>query len=127
LSDEAVSVKLGPRTFQLVEPTSMAVAADILDGYRRSRWRAYGAALGVTAPRLTKLLKVPDLAACGFDVGVFGGRILDALRAEGVSLEEIGAAGGQAYTLVAGSLIEESEVAAVEGFSAPPTDSSTSS
>lgn len=62
------------------------------------------------------------LEKCGYDVGKFGGQVFAELHARGIDLGELQTAGQAAVELLAGGLITEAEVKAIEGFTDPPGD-----
>jgi hypothetical protein len=118
------TVKVGARTVDLVPPKSYSLAFDIVSATDKPSLRLFGAAFGACFPRTERMLKITP-AQHGYDVLGYGGAVVDALLAQGVSSEDIIAAGAAALELCSSVLagVTEQEVAAEEGFTAKPDGS----
>lgn len=106
-------VTLGGEELTLTVPRSYAVRVDIVGFVAVNVSRAYAAALGVCLPHLRK--PRTSYEACRYDVGLFGGAVLDELTERGIDIEELVAASSAAYDLVRAGLVRASELKEAEG------------
>jgi len=100
---------------QLVVPRSWAERHDVAAAAATNVQRAVAAALGLCWPRLRK-----RLPAYGGDPLAYGGAVIDFLRNEGASMNDIVDVGIDAMKLCADGLFGEAEVKARADFSGAP-------
>lgn len=124
---DPVTVKIGGQEVALEAPTSYALQWEIWTFCAahpgpRGRAAALGACWPAKAPwpGETKRNRRPTFAGCGYDLGAFGGAVIDSLATQGVRIPEIAMAGVLAYNLIAQIIPTEAEVKAAEDFSPPP-------
>jgi hypothetical protein len=112
-------VRLHKREREIKPPGSYALRTEILGAFQANQVRGLAAALGACCPRLEKDLAenkrpiAPYVKDC--NALRYGGDIIDGLMALGVPLEDIGAAGAKALTLIVDSFVDEEQVRAARG------------
>lgn len=94
------------------------VCSDIVNLYNSSQLRAYGAALGVCWRGKTGRPKA-SLAALGFNVGAFGGEVVNELASRGVPMADIVKAGIVCFEVVAQGFLSSEAVKGAQDFSKP--------
>lgn len=99
----------------------IVIANDIIAAEGRSTMRAYGAALGVTWRGRQR--PKASLAACGFDVADYGGRVINELLVDrGLPIADVLKAGAIAFNAVAADYLDFDAVKGAESFSAATGD-----
>lgn len=98
-------------------PSSVSEALDVLRIADRSPHRALAAAIGLVAPKIARQCRAGTLRESGYDAAAWGGRIYDSMVGQGVTIDEITAAGSTAMGILAGVIPTEEEVQAEEDFS----------
>lgn len=117
-------VEILGRKVRLALPKSQTIAIECTGMLQNSPVRGLGACLaacwqagaGRGAPKAS-------LTACNYNVGLWGGKVVDELFGRGLTMADLQRAGMVAYNLLIGSLITEQEVKAAEGFSEAPEGS----
>lgn len=102
------SAKVGDREIQMEPPGSMTIRHEIVAAAASNWRRAFGAALG-TCWRGPGRPKV-RYSSCDYNPLKYGGEVLDELDARGEAMEEVLAAAGEAFGMLAEGMISEGEV-----------------
>lgn len=105
-----MKVKLLAREIELKKPASYAEAWDVASIGEKNQVRALAAALGICG--VGRRLKI----AYNGDAMTYGGKVIDALVAQGVEMGNIVEAGGQAFAMCAEMLVGGVEVKTAEDF-----------
>ena len=121
-------IQLAGHLVTLAAPTSLAVCWDVLTTQGQNPRRALGAALGLcwrdaARPGSSKTWALKASIRPDFNVGRYGGEVIDELLAAKVPYGEIMAAGGQAIGLIVAAVPSEPEVAAERDFLPEPVGS----
>lgn len=123
---DKTTIELGGRTVKLVPPQSYALRWDVATAGAKNASRALAAALAACWPRRpgfpgeTRKRPRPTYERAGYEVGAYGGQVIDWLVAEGIPMAEIAYAGTVAYSLVSEGLFGEQEVQEAEDFTEAP-------
>ena len=136
-TEDPRKVKLGDVEVELQRPRSHALRHDIAQASLQNPQRALMAALGACWPKRSALpgeryldaegrprrRPRPSYEACSYNVGAYGGQVMDFLMEHGgVSLPELTAAGAVAFGLISDGLYGEQEVKSAEDFSGQPEE-----
>ena len=119
--DGQARVTLRGQEVLLTRPRSYAIRSEIVGFAGLNPTRAYMAALAVCLPHLRRP-KV-TLERCRYDVGLFGGAVLDELMEDGHTMAELVDASHEAYQLLRSGLVTEAALKEAEGNSDAPTRS----
>lgn len=114
-----MQVKIGKKEFTLQKPTSFAEAWDVASLGERNMHRAFAAALGLCG--VGRKLKLAYLG----DPMQYGGKVIDALHEQGLSMADILGPGAQAYSLCAQMIISGNDVEKAESFTEAQEEDST--
>jgi hypothetical protein len=116
------TVSLKGTEIPLTPPSSLTICREVVLCAAQNMHRACFAALGVCWRPLkgkkgNSSISRPQIAyaACDYNPLRFGGEFADALQAQGVPVEELYAAGYQAYLLLTEQLPDEKEEARAAG------------
>lgn len=121
--NQAPTVTVGERTFELKAPASLALSYDIVFFYAKNPNRAAAAALAACWSGPGRPSVRP--AAHGYDVGAWGGAALDEFLARGETFADVVAAGNVAVVHLSAGLASSEDVADAEDFSGPSGEAST--
>lgn len=124
MTDATTTVTIGGQEVELETPSSQAEVWAVIEEGARKPTFAVAAALGICWPRTSRWpgQARPEMLRCRFDGLVYGARVIDSLRAAGIPMPEIIAAGARAFELVTPLAISEEDVAATETFCGAPAD-----
>ena len=102
------SANVGEREIRLEAPGSMTIRHEIVASAASNWRRAFGAALGACwrGPGRPKV----RYGSCDYNPLRYGGEVLDELDERGEDLEEVLAAAGAAFGMLAEGMISEEEV-----------------
>lgn len=111
------TVEIGGKTLPIQLPKSFALRSEVLASGASNWRRAMAAALGICCPklRLKTRYELND-----YNPLRFGGSVLDELVERGIPAEEVYAAGGACFSMLAEATLEVDEVERAEGNSEAP-------
>lgn len=115
---EELLVELEGQSWRPEARDDFVVCSDIVSLYNSSQLRAYGAAIGVCWRGKTGRPKA-SLAQVGFNVGAFGGEVVNELAARGVPMGDIVKAGIVCFEVVAEGFLSSEAVKGAQDFSDP--------
>lgn len=115
-------VQISGRRVRLAVPKSATVATECVGMLANSPTRGLAACLAACwQAGGSKGAPKASLAACNYNVGMWGGKVLDELLSgKRIKIDELRPIGMVAYTLLAGSLITEEEVKSTVDFTEAP-------
>ena len=113
-----ITTAKGSADYQL-DPPRVSHALDIAGASRaRYSWgRVCAASIALASDKVRRKLGVGTLEQAGCDVADFGGRVLDALVAQGVSIEQVTEIGKVCIAHLLSGLPSEQEVKEAQGNS----------